>query len=258
MATVALANGANIRVDGLDEAVVGDLLAMAEAVRDEGDDALVVIDDLAAWASAIREHVPRVTAAEVLSLRAAVVDRAGALERGSVSVLAADGRSGDTATSPLHPACFVEHVVPLEGARPAIPAITSKLVPVAALRGLVPAGGVIRAGLAQWVAVSERAKGLSRLERATREVLEHGARLVRFLEQPPGVPVPPEDLVLLAQVYASPIIDRIPTTDLPAFDVALLERARRQGVRIDPNRRPNDDEVRNVRRLAEEIAADFA
>jgi F-type H+-transporting ATPase subunit alpha len=228
---------------------------MAEHVRDEGGDALVLVDDMCGYQEALRERC-EATESEVFSAQAAILDRSGVFRRGSIGVIAAD--EAPLRASPLTAEFLVDQVVLLDGGarRPSIvpPRIVSKLVPPSALRGLASAAaGRIRVWLSQYIDADAHRIGRTRsaLDDETAAVLRRGERVARFLEQPSRTPVSARDLVVLVQAHGTSIPDELDVSDLDAFESLLLA----EDFAIDPTQPLRSAEVERIDRAARQIVA---
>jgi len=187
-------------------------MAMAEAVREAGGDALVVIDDLASQAEALRAvlagrdavDAARVTAEEVFAAQAVLLQRAGPLALGGAITVVAIGRAGSVA----------DRVIELDAAgRVVPPRFTSKLARDCSPL-LRPFAGKLRLALAQFAAHAGSPE-------ETRDV-RRGERVVEILKQPASTPVAVVAEVAALLAVAEGVVDALPVAEVAPFERELV------------------------------------
>jgi F-type H+-transporting ATPase subunit alpha len=197
-------------------------MAMAEAVRDAGGDALVVIDDLASYAAAVRAVIAgrdgvEPVAEEIFAAQAALLARAGPLAKGGSITVVAIGRAGSVA----------DRVIELDaqrfriGVRPAIvpPTFTSK-VGSDCSKAVRPIAGKLRLALMQFRELA----GASEETREVREAVRRGERVIEILKQPASSAVSELHEVAALMAAAEGMLDALPVGEVAAFERELVSR----------------------------------
>ncbi len=221
---------------------------MAEHYRDNGKHALIIYDDLSKQAVAYRQmslllrRPPGREAfpGDVFYLHSRLLERAAKLNdtlgAGSLTALPIiETQAGDvSAYIPTNVISITDGQVYLEpnlfnaGQRPAINAglSVSRVGGAAQIKAMKQVAGTLRLDLAQYRELAAFAQFGSDLDKATKEKLDRGARLLELLKQPQYQPLPVEEQV--ASLYAATrgFIDSLPVESVGAFERGLLDYLR--------------------------------
>ena len=221
---------------------------MAEHYRDNGKHALIIYDDLSKQAVAYRQmslllrRPPGREAfpGDVFYLHSRLLERAAKLNddlgAGSLTALPIiETQAGDvSAYIPTNVISITDGQVYLEpnlfnaGQRPAVNAglSVSRVGGAAQIKAMKQVAGSLRLDLAQYRELAAFAQFGSDLDKATKEKLDRGARLLELLKQPQYQPLPVEEQV--ASLYAATrgFIDDVPLESVREFESGLLDYLR--------------------------------
>lgn len=217
---------------------------MGEYFRDNGQDALVIYDDLTkhAWAyrqmSLMLRRPPGREAypGDVFYLHSRLLERAAQLHEneggGSLTALPIiETQENDVTTYiPTNVISITDGQIYLEadlfnsGVRPAInPGISvSRVGGDAQTRAMKSVAGGLRLDLSQYRDVAAFAQFASDLDQATRNQLERGQRVTDLLKQGQFSPMPVEEQVGVIFAGTQGLIDDVPVTELGRFEQELL------------------------------------
>ena len=134
------------------------------------------------------------------------------------------------------------------GVRPAINVGTSvsRVGGAAQVKAMRTVAGRLRLDLAQYRELEAFAAFASDLDRASRDQLDRGARLVELLKQPQYSPYPVEEQVVSIWAGTSGKLDDIPVGDIRRFEREFLQYLRpqaRRHLRRDPQTGKLDDDM---------------
>ena len=221
---------------------------MAEHYRDNGKHALIIYDDLSKQAVAYRQmslllrRPPGREAfpGDVFYLHSRLLERAAKLNddlgAGSLTALPIiETQAGDvSAYIPTNVISITDGQVYLEpnlfnaGQRPAVNAglSVSRVGGAAQIKAMKQVAGTLRLDLAQYRELAAFAQFGSDLDKATKDKLDRGARLLELLKQPQYQPLPTAEQV--ASLYAATrgFIDDVPVDSVRAFEAGLLDYLR--------------------------------
>ncbi|MDR3045407.1 MAG: F0F1 ATP synthase subunit alpha [Desulfovibrio sp.] len=218
---------------------------MAEFYRDKGDHALIIYDDLSKQAVAYRQmslllrRPPGREAypGDVFYLHSRLLERAAkvndSLGAGSLTALPIiETQAGDvSAYIPTNVISITDGQVYLEpnlfnaGIRPAINVglSVSRVGGAAQIKAMKQVAGTMRLDLAQYRELAAFAQFGSDLDKATKQKLDRGARLVELLKQPQYQPMPVEQQV--ASMYAATrgLMDEVAVADIRKFEAEMID-----------------------------------
>ncbi len=218
---------------------------MAEHYRDNGKHDLIIYDDLSKQAVAYRQmslllrRPPGREAfpGDVFYLHSRLLERAAKLNddlgAGSLTALPIiETQAGDvSAYIPTNVISITDGQVYLEpnlfnaGQRPAVNAglSVSRVGGAAQIKAMKQVAGSLRLDLAQYRELAAFAQFGSDLDKATKEKLDRGARLLELLKQPQYQPLSTEEQV--ASLYAATrgFIDDVPVESVGVFESGLLD-----------------------------------
>ena len=219
--------------------------AMGEYFRDKGKHALVVYDDLSkhAWAyrqlSLLLRRPPGREAypGDVFYLHSRLLERAAKLsdEMGGGSLTALpiiETQAGDISTYiPTNVISITDGQIYLEdglfyaGVRPAINAglSVSRVGGAAQNKAMKKVAGMLRLDLAQFRELEKFVQFGTELDRATRDQINRGERVVEILKQDQYSPMPVEDQVLVINAAVSGALDAVPLESVRECVDRLLE-----------------------------------
>ena len=214
---------------------------IGEYFRDNGQDALVIYDDLTkhAWAyrqvSLVLRRPPGREAypGDVFYLHSRLLERAARLsdEHGGGSLTALpiiETQEGDVTTYiPTNVISITDGQIYLEadlfngGIRPAInPGISvSRVGGDAQIRAMKSVSGGLRLDLSQYRDVAAFAQFASDLDQATRNQLERGQRVTELLKQGQFEPMDVVDQVCVIYAGTQGLLDEIPLVDVGRFEL---------------------------------------
>jgi F-type H+-transporting ATPase subunit alpha len=219
--------------------------AMGEYFRDNGKHALVIYDDLSkhAWAyrqlSLLLRRPPGREAypGDVFYLHSRLLERAAKLsdEMGAGSLTALpiiETQAGDISTYiPTNVISITDGQIYLEdglfyaGVRPAINAglSVSRVGGAAQNKAMKKVAGMLRLDLAQYRELEKFVQFGTELDRATRDQITRGERVVEILKQDQYSPMPVEDQVLVINAAVSGALDTVPLNSVRECVEKLLE-----------------------------------
>jgi F-type H+-transporting ATPase subunit alpha len=217
---------------------------MGEYYRDSGRHALVIYDDLSKHAVAYRQlsllmrRPPGREAypGDVFYLHSRLLERAAKMsdERGGGSLTALpiiETQAGDvSAYIPTNVISITDGQIYLEtdlfysGVRPAINVglSVSRVGGAAQIKAMKSVAGKLRLDLAQYRELAAFAQFGSDLDKATRDQLARGARLVELLKQSQYQPMPVEEQVAIIYVGTRGYVDQCPVESLARYQEELL------------------------------------
>ena len=221
---------------------------IGEYFRDNGQDALVIYDDLTkhAWAyrqvSLVLRRPPGREAypGDVFYLHSRLLERAARLsdEHGGGSLTALpiiETQEGDVTTYiPTNVISITDGQIYLQadlfngGIRPAInPGISvSRVGGDAQIRAMKSVSGGLRLDLSQYRDVAAFAQFASDLDQATRNQLERGQRVTELLKQGQFMPMDVVDQVCVIYAGTQGLLDEIPLADVGRFEQEMLNYLR--------------------------------
>ena len=242
---------------------------MAEYYRDSGKHALIVYDDLSKQATAYRQmslllrRPPGREAfpGDVFYLHSRLLERAAKLSDslggGSLTALPIiETQAGDvSAYIPTNVISITDGQVYLEpnlfnaGVRPAINVglSVSRVGGAAQIKAMKQVAGTMRLDLAQYRELAAFAQFGSDLDKATREKLERGARLVELLKQPQYQPMPAQEQVASIWAATRGYMDDVPVEEIRSFEhdmLAFIRDTRPEILGAIKDKKVIDDEVK--------------
>jgi F-type H+-transporting ATPase subunit alpha len=219
--------------------------AMGQHWMYKGEHALIVFDDLSKQAEAYREislllRRPAGREAypgDVFYLHSRLLERCAKLSDdlggGSLTGLPIIETKGNdiSAYIPTNVISITDGQIYLEsdlfnqGVRPAINVGTSvsRVGGSAQIRAMRQVAGTLRIDLAQYRALEAFALFASDLDKASRDQLERGARMVELLKQGQYQPVPVEKQIIVIWAGGNGYLDDIPVEDVRRFEAELLD-----------------------------------
>jgi len=223
---------------------------MGEYYRDNGKHALIIYDDLSKQAVAYREmslllrRPPGREAfpGDVFYLHSRLLERAAkmhdSLGAGSLTALPIiETQAGDvSAYIPTNVISITDGQVYLEpnlfyaGIRPAINVglSVSRVGGAAQIKAMKKVAGTLRLDLAQYRELAAFAQFGSDLDKATKQKLIRGERLVELLKQPQYQPMPVEEQVVSLYAGTRGFMDDLPVEAVRKFEDGLLDYMRNQ------------------------------
>ena len=221
---------------------------IGEYFRDNGQDAVVIYDDLTkhAWAyrqvSLVLRRPPGREAypGDVFYLHSRLLERAARMSDdhggGSLTALPIiETQEGDVTTYiPTNVISITDGQIYLEadlfnaGIRPAInPGISvSRVGGDAQIRGMKSVSGGLRLDLSQYRDVAAFAQFASDLDQATRNQLERGQRVTELLKQGQFAPMDIVDQICVIYAGTEGLLDVIPLADVGRFEQEMLNYLR--------------------------------
>jgi F-type H+-transporting ATPase subunit alpha len=215
---------------------------------DNGEDALIVYDDLSKQAEAYRQislllrRPPGREAypGDVFYLHSRLLERAAKLsdERGGGSLTALpiiETKAGDiSAYIPTNVISITDGQIFLEtdlfyaGVRPAINVgnSVSRVGGAAQVRAMRDVAGTLKLDLAQFRELEAFATFGSELDKVSQAQLDRGYRLTELLKQPQNEPLPVEEQVLVVYAGTRGWADSVPVPEVRRFEVELREYMR--------------------------------
>lgn len=222
--------------------------SMAEYFRDNGEDALIVYDDLSKHAVAYREislllrRPPGREAfpGDVFYLHSRLLERAAKLDEehggGSLTALpVVETQAGDvSAYIPTNVISITDGQIYLdpelfnEGIRPAIDVgvSVSRIGGEAQNEAMKEIAGSLHLELAQYREKESFAQFGTELDEETRKQLTRGERLMEILKQPQFNPLPVGEQLLILYGGVNGFLDRLSVEDVQNFEELLLREAR--------------------------------
>jgi F-type H+-transporting ATPase subunit alpha len=234
----------------------------------KGEHALIIFDDLSKQAEAYREislllRRPAGREAypgDVFYLHSRLLERCAKLSEelgaGSLTGLPIIETKGNdiSAYIPTNVISITDGQIYLEpdlfnaGVRPAVNVGTSvsRVGGSAQIRAMRKVAGTLRIDLAQYRALEAFALFSSDLDKASRDQLERGARMVELLKQPNFQPVPIERQVIAIWAGSNGYLDDVQVDDVSRFEAELLEH-------IDVNHPQIPEHIREKGDLPDEV-----
>jgi F-type H+-transporting ATPase subunit alpha len=258
--------------------------AMGEYFRDRGRHALCVYDDLSKHAQAYREislllrRPPGREAfpGDVFYLHSRLLERAAKMreEKGSGSLTALpiiETQAGDiSAYIPTNVISITDGQIFLEtdlfhqGVRPAINVgySVSRVGGAAQVKAMRQVSGRLRLDLAQYRDLAAFAQFASDLDKATRDQLSRGERLVEILKQPQYEPLSIEKQVLIIFAGTNGYLDPIAASDVRQYEAELyrwVENRRPAIYSAILEKKEIDDKIRaDIETALKDFGAEFA
>jgi F-type H+-transporting ATPase subunit alpha len=258
--------------------------ALGEYFRDRGKHALVIYDDLSKHAAAYREislllrRPPGREAfpGDVFYLHSRLLERAAKLNDklggGSLTALPIiETQAGDiSAYIPTNVISITDGQIFLEadlfysGVRPAINVglSVSRVGGNAQIKAMKQIAGTLRLDLAQYRELAAFAQFGSDLDKATRDQLARGARLVEILKQGQFQPLPVEKQIVIIFAAVNGYLDGFETSQGAEFEKGLFQYMDTAGVatlRKLLERKALDDEIKSeLKSLMEQYRDAFA
>jgi F-type H+/Na+-transporting ATPase subunit alpha len=234
----------------------------------KGEHALIIFDDLSKQAEAYREislllRRPAGREAypgDVFYLHSRLLERCAKLSEelggGSLTGLPIIETKGNdiSAYIPTNVISITDGQIYLEpdlfnaGVRPAVNVGTSvsRVGGSAQIKAMRKVAGTLRIDLAQYRALEAFALFSSDLDKASRDQLERGARMVELLKQPNFQPVPIERQVIAIWAGSNGYLDDVQVDDVSRFEAELLEH-------VDANHPQIPEHIREKGDLPDEV-----
>lgn len=257
--------------------------AMGEYFRDNGQHALVIYDDLYKHSLAYRQvslllrRPPGREAfpGDIFNLHSRLLERAAKLNDklggGSLTALpVVETQGGDySAYIPTNVISITDGQIYLEGdlfysgVRPAIHVglSVSRVGGNAQIPAMKKVAGMLRLTLAQYRELAAFAQFGSELDKATREQLARGQRLIEILKQPQYQPMPVEKQVMIIFTGINGYLDDVPVEKVKTFEEGfhkfMDERYPAIGQEIREKRRLEEDVVHRLHRAIGEFKKEF-
>lgn len=254
--------------------------AMAEYFMNQGKDVLIVYDDLSKHAVAYRtmslllERSPGREAypGDVFYLHSRLLERSCRLddEHGGGSITALpiiETLAGDVSAyiptnviSITDGQIFLESELFFAGIRPAVNVglSVSRVGGAAQTKAMKKAAGSLRIDLAQYREMEVFTQFSSDLDKATKDLLEHGKHLIELLKQPLSKPLPLHEQVILLVVANNRILNNVPLKEMKNFRGGLMDyfRARYSNIleEIDKNKVLTEELTKQIVIAAKEFA----
>jgi F-type H+-transporting ATPase subunit alpha len=222
--------------------------AMGQHWMENGEDALIVYDDLSKQAEAYRQlslllrRPPGREAypGDVFYLHSRLLERAAKLsdERGGGSLTALpiiETKGGDvSAYIPTNVISITDGQIYLEselfyaGVRPAmnVGISVSRVGGAAQVKAMRQVSGTLKLDLAQFRELEAFATFGSELDKVSQAQLDRGYRLTELLKQPQNAPVPVEDQVVSIYAGSNGWVDDVPVSEVRRFEWEMIEYLR--------------------------------
>ena len=257
--------------------------AMGQHWMENGQDVLIIYDDLSKQAIAYRQlslllrRPPGREAypGDVFYLHSRLLERAAKLsdERGGGSMTALpiiETKGGDvSAYIPTNVISITDGQIYLEsdlffsGVRPAINVgiSVSRVGGNAQIKAMKAVAGRLRLDLAQYRALEAFAEFGSDLDKASQAQLERGARVVEILKQKQFTPYSVQDQVISIWAVSNGFLDDLPVERVQDFEAKLLEfmRSRHGGIgeSISDTGKLEDDATEKLRSAVDEFKQSY-
>ena len=253
-------------------------VAMGEYFMDQGKDVLIVYDDLSKHAVAYREmslllkRPPGREAypGDVFYLHSRLLERAAKLSDklggGSITALPiVETRAGDiSAYIPTNVISITDGQIFLEtdlfnsGFRPAINAgvSVSRVGGAAQIKAMKQVASKVKLELAQYNELLAFTQFGSDLDKATRDQLNRGSKIMEVLKQPQYSPFKVQEQVISFYCVTNGYFDDVPTEKVRAFEKDLIEALKNDSEILNEIREKKvlDDELKNK---LDEFITDF-
>src|SRR5919109_1060551 len=221
--------------------------AMGQHWMYKGEHVLIVFDDLSKQAEAYREI------SRLLERCAKLSDDLGGGSLTGLPIIETKGND-ISAYIPTNVISITDGQIYLEpdlfnaGVRPAVNVGTSvsRVGGSAQIKAMRKVAGTLRIDLAQFRALEAFALFASDLDKASRDQLERGARMVELLKQPNFQPVPIERQVVSIWAGTNGYLDDVQVDDVRRFEAEFLEH-------VDANYEDIPSHIREQSTLPEEI-----
>lgn len=219
--------------------------AMAEYFMHQGKDVLIVYDDLSKHAVAYRamslllQRSPGREAypGDVFYLHSRLLERSSRLDEahggGSITALPIiETLAGDVSAyiptnviSITDGQIFLESELFFSGIRPAVNVglSVSRVGGAAQTKAMKKVSGSLRIDLAQFREMEVFTQFSSELDKSTRELLDHGNRLVELLKQPLAKPMSLHEEVILLCAATNRLLLNVPIKEIKTFKKELVE-----------------------------------
>lgn len=219
--------------------------AMAEYFMHKGKDVLIVYDDLSKHAVAYRamslllQRSPGREAypGDVFYLHSRLLERSSRLDEshggGSITALPIiETLAGDVSAyiptnviSITDGQIFLESELFFAGIRPAVNVglSVSRVGGAAQTKAMKKVSGSLRIDLAQFREMEVFTQFSSELDRSTKELLDHGNRLVELLKQPLAKPMSLHEQVILLCAASNRLLLSVPIKEIKTFKKELIE-----------------------------------
>ena len=228
--------------------------AIGEYFRDNGQHALIAYDDLSKQAVAYRQmslllrRPPGREAypGDVFYLHSRLLERAAKLNAdngsGSLTALPVIETQGNDVSAfiPTNVISITDGQIFLEtdlfnqGIRPAVNVglSVSRVGSSAQIKAMKQVAGSIKGELAQYREMAAFAQFGSDLDASTQRLLNRGARLTELLKQPQFSPLKTEEQVVVIFAGVNGYLDKLPVSQVGAFEQGLLSHMRSEGKAI--------------------------
>jgi F-type H+/Na+-transporting ATPase subunit alpha len=247
--------------------------AMGQHWMENGEDALIVYDDLSKQAEAYRQlslllrRPPGREAypGDVFYLHSRLLERAAKLsdERGGGSLTALpiiETKGGDvSAYIPTNVISITDGQIYLEselfyaGVRPAmnVGISVSRVGGAAQIKAMRKVSGTLKIDLAQFRELEAFATLGSELDRVAQAQLDRGYRLTEILKQPQNSPMPVEEEAMSIYAGSGGFVDDVPIGEVRRFETEMLEYLRTNASELlahirDTGDLPEEDEIRST------------
>ncbi|HYN35763.1 MAG TPA: F0F1 ATP synthase subunit alpha, partial [Actinomycetota bacterium] len=250
---------------------------------DNGEDALIIYDDLSKQAIAYRQlslllrRPPGREAypGDVFYLHSRLLERAAKLsdENGGGSLTALpiiETKGGDVSAyiptnviSITDGQIFLESDLFFSGVRPAINVgiSVSRVGGNAQIKAMKGVAGRLRIDLAQYRELEAFAEFGSELDKASQAQLDRGARVVELLKQKQYTPFPVEDQVISIWAVTNGFLDDLPVPKVQDFEAGLLDfmhsRHSEIGEKILETGKIDDDLTEQLKKAVQEFKDSF-
>ena len=229
--------------------------AMGEYFRDTGRHAFIAYDDLTKQAQAYRQlslilrRPPSREAypGDVFYLHSRLLERAAkmsdAMGAGSLTAIPViETQAGDVSGYiPTNVISITDGQIYLEpelfygGVRPAVNAglSVSRVGGAAQIKAMKQIAGMLRLDLAQYRELAAFAQFASDLDKATRDQIERGRRMIELLKQDQYVPMPVDDQIMVIFAGTQGFLDDLPVEAIRSFEDGFLRyiRAEKQDLK---------------------------
>jgi F-type H+-transporting ATPase subunit alpha len=243
--------------------------AMGEYFRDSGRHAFIAYDDLTKQAQSYRQlslilrRPPSREAypGDVFYLHSRLLERAAkmsdAMGGGSLTAIPViETQAGDVSGYiPTNVISITDGQIYLEpelfygGVRPAVNAglSVSRVGGAAQIKAMKQIAGMLRLDLAQYRELAAFAQFASDLDKATRDQIERGRRMIELLKQDQYVPMPVDDQIMVIFAGTQGFLDDLPIEAIRSFEDGFLRyiRAEKQDLKKQiMEKKVVDDDIR--------------
>lgn len=258
--------------------------AIGEYFMNQGQDALVVYDDLSKHAAAYRQMsllLRRPSGREaypgdVFYLHSRLLERAARMnpENGGGSLTALpiiETQAGDVSAyiptnviSITDGQIFLESDLFYSGIRPAVNVgiSVSRVGGSAQIKAMKAVAGKLKLDLAQFRALAAFAQFSQDLDPTTKEQIERGRRITEILKQPPFSPVAVENQVVILWAANNGFLDDIDVTKVHQFEEEYIEylnlKDKKFLTSIAKEKNLTDDIIKNLEKLTKDFVMHFS